>query len=33
MDEDMLLMICKAGVFAIVCILLGMLLAHWIIWG
>jgi hypothetical protein len=33
MDEDILLMLCKAGVFAIVCIMLGMALAHWIIWG
>ncbi len=33
MDEDLLLTMCKAGVFAIVCIGLGMWLAHWIIWG
>jgi hypothetical protein len=33
MDEDLLLLIVKAGVFAIVCLLLGMFLGHWIIWG
>lgn len=33
MDEDLLLILIKAGVFAIVCILLGMWLAHWMIWG
>ena len=33
MDEDLLLMLIKAGVFAIACILFGMLLGHWIIWG
>lgn len=33
MDEDLLLILIKAGVFAIVCILLGMGLAHWMIWG
>ncbi len=33
MDEDLLLILIKAGVFAIVCILFGMWLAHWMIWG
>ena len=33
MDEDLLVMFIKAGIFAIVCVMLGMGLAHWIIWG
>jgi len=33
MDEDMLLLICKAAVFIVVCLGLGMLLGHWAIWG
>jgi len=33
MDEDLLLLVVKAVVFVIVCLGLGLLLGHWIIWG
>lgn len=33
MDDELIILICKMLMFGIACLLLGMYLAHWMIWG
>jgi hypothetical protein len=33
MDDEDYVLLCKAILFGVACMLLGMVLAHWMIWG
>jgi hypothetical protein len=33
MDEDLLALILKLTLFAVICLSAGALLAHWMVWG